>query len=276
MDSFLVMALLGGLLASFASGIMGSFVVIKKIASLSGSIAHSILGGIGIALWMKYNLHYSWIDPFYGAIIAALFSALLIGYIHLHFKQKEDALIATIWSTGMALGIIFISMIKGYKADFENFLFGNILLITEHHLLLLLLLDVVIILVLLFFFKYFLAITFDEEQAYLQGVPVSLVYFLLLSLISLSIVLLIQVIGTILVIALLTIPPTIARMYTKKLSMILVLSVLLTILLNLGGISLSYFWNTPPGATIALTATALYAVAIIFKKKVVMQVFNKS
>ena len=272
-NSFFLMAILGGILSSIASGIMGSFVVIKKLSSLSGSIAHSVLGGIGISLWMKYNLHFSWIDPFYGAMIASLLSAILIGYVHLNFKQKEDALIATIWSTGMALGIIFISMIKGYKVDFENFLFGNILLITQHHLILLSILDIVIIVVLLFFFQQFLAIAFDEEMAYLQGVKVSLIYFLLLSLISLSIVLLIQIIGTILVIALLTIPPTIVRMYTKKLITILLSSVLLTIFLNIAGITLSYFCNTPPGATIAISAAGLYILALIIKKRV--QFYNR-
>lgn len=266
-NSFLQVALIAAVLSSIASGIMGSYVVIKRISSLSGSISHSILGGIGFFLWLQYNHSQAWADPLYGAFLSALLAALLIGYIHLKHRQNEDAIIATIWSAGMGIGVIFVSLIEGYKADFSAFLFGNLLFISEKNLWMLLVLDGVILLSTLLFYKKFLSVCFDEEQAKLQGIKISLYYFFLLGLIAISIVLLIQTIGIILVIALLTIPPTISLLFTKKLPKVMMLSCLIALLINLIGIYLSYEKGLPPGATIAILACAAYGLALIIKKK---------
>jgi len=265
-NPFLQIALLGGLLASIASGVMGSFVVIKRIASLSGSIAHSILGGIGFFYWLKYNHGQTWADPIYGAFLAGIISAFIIGWVHLRYKQKEDAAIAAIWSTGMAIGVIFISLIKGYKADFTSFLFGNILLLSTKHLLFLGVLDLVILLTTFFLYRYFVAICFDEEQSTMQDLPVTFLYFTLLGLISLSIVLLLQVIGIILVIALLTIPPTIAALFTGRLIKIMISSILLAIIFNTLGILFAYSLDIPPGATVAIICALSYVIVLIGKR----------
>jgi len=267
-NPFLQLALLGGILASIASGVMGSFVVIKRIASLSGSIAHSILGGIGFFYWLKYNQGQTWADPIYGAFLAGLISAFIIGWVHLKYKQKEDAAIAAIWSTGMAIGVIFISLIKGYKADFTSFLFGNILLLSTKHILFLAILDLIILLTIFFLYRYFVAISFDEEQSTMQDLPVTLLYFTLLGLISLSIVLLLQVIGIILVIALLTIPPTIALVFTGKLVNIIISSIFLGMIFNILGIFIAYFVDIPPGATISILCAFAYVIVLVGKKLV--------
>lgn len=265
-NPFLLNALLAGILASLASGIMGSYVVAKKISSLSGSIAHSILGGIGLAIWLKYKFELPWLDPLYGAFFAAIISSVLIGYVHLKHSQNEDAVISAIWSTGMGIGVIFISLVPSFGSDFSHFLFGNILLVSKQNLYMLIFLNITIILIISLFYEKFLAICFDEELAFMQKINVEALYLLLLALISLSIVLLIQIMGIILVIALLTIPPTIANLFSKKLFMIMAISFFLCTFLTFSGIAFSYDLNLPPGATISIFAAFVYLIVLINKK----------
>ena len=215
-DVFLTNTLLAAFLASIASGVISPFVVVKKLSSLSGSIAHSVLGGIGFFIFLKYRLNIAWAHPLLGAFLAAVISALLIGYVHIKYKQNEDAIIATIWATGMSIGIIFASLTPGYIGDFTGYLFGNILWTTKQDLIALALCDIILIGVTTFLYNKLLTICFDEEIATLQGISVKFLYILLLTLISIAIVLLMQIIGIILVITLLTIPALISRILTNN------------------------------------------------------------
>ena len=266
-DSFIQMALLGGLLASIAGGTMGSFVVVKRIVFIAGGISHSILAGTSFCLWLQKAHHIAWIGPIHGAFAAAILSALLLGWIHLNYRQREDAIIAAIWSTGMAIGVIFLSLTPGNNAEMMNFLFGNILWVTKKDLLFLGVLNGIILLTISFNYRKFLSICFDEEQAYLRGIHVKRLYMLLLCVIALTIVLLVQVIGTILVIALLTIPATLSALFTRSLSTMIVLATVLSILFSVGGLIGSYFLNWPAGATIALVSAVAYLMALLGKKK---------
>jgi zinc transport system permease protein len=229
-DSFIQMALFASLLASFASGTMGSFVVVKRIVFIAGSISHSILAGTSFCLWLQRTQNINWIGPFEGAFAAAVGSALLLGWIHLNYRQREDAIIAAIWSTGMAIGVIFLSITPGHTSEMMNFLFGNILWITSKDLLLLGIVDLLILFALALHYKNFLALCFDEEQALLRAVPVRKLYMLLLSIIAITIVLLVQIIGTILVIAMLTIPATFASLFTRSLPAMMLFATILCFL----------------------------------------------
>lgn len=266
-DSFLQMALFASLLASLASGTIGAFVVVKRIVFIAGSISHSILAGTSFCLWLQKTQNIPWITPIHGAFLAAILSALLLGWIHLNYRQREDAIIAAIWSTGMAIGIIFLSVTPGNNVEMMNFLFGNILWITSHDLLLLGVLDLLIILIVAFNYRKFLAFCFDEEQALLRGIPVKKLYMLLLSIIAITIVLLVQIIGTILVIALLTIPATSASLFTRSLPAMMIAATLLCALFSFGGLTISYYLNWPAGATIALFSAACYSLALFVKKR---------
>jgi zinc transport system permease protein len=257
-DSFFQMALLASLLASIASGLVGSFVVIKRISFLAGSISHSILGGVGLSIWLQRSYGLTWLDPLYGAIVAAIASAIVLGWVHIHYRQREDAIIAAIWSTGMAIGVIALSFTPGTNVELMNFLFGNILWINTQDLLFLGLLDLFLLSAIFFYYRRFLALCFDEQQALLRGIPVQRLYFLLLCLVAISIVLLIQVIGTILVIALLTLPATIASLFSHRLPFILFLAIALSALFSILGLEASYLLDWPPGSTIALIAASTY------------------
>lgn len=273
MSDILQKAIIMGIFSSFAAAIMGSYVVIKRISSISGSIAHSILGGIGIFVFLQYKLKVSWLNPVYGALLAALAASLLIGWMHLKYKQKEDATIAATWSTGMGLGVIFISFVPHSGHELHHFLFGNILNISTTDIHMLMVFDVIIFLFVAFFYSKFLFICFDEEQASLGRIHINSLYLLLLALISVAVVLLIQVIGIILVIALLTIPPTIALMFTKRLLIVMGIAFVLCATLTTIGSSISFYFNYPPGAATAILASILYIFALMFRKTVVKKFY---
>lgn len=263
---FLSMALLAGIAASITSGIIGSYVVVKRIVFISGSIAHSVLGGMGLFLWLKRTHDISWLTPVQGALAAALVSALIIGWIHLKYRQREDTVIAAIWSTGMSVGVIFISLTPGYNVELMNFLFGNILWVSKSDLEMLFWLDAIVLGVAALFHRKFLAVCFDEDQTSLQGNSVPALYLLLLSLVAISVVVLIQVVGAILVIAMLAIPAAIAGRFTHRLSFMMVIAAVLGCLLTFLGVTASYQLNWPPGATIALMAALFYLLSLFIRR----------
>lgn len=262
-NPFLIFALLAGLAASFAGGVIGSYVVVKRIVSISGSIAHSVLGGMGLFLWLKRSYGLDFLSPLQGALVAGLCSALLMGWIHLKYQEREDTVIAAIWATGMSLGVIFIALTPGYNVELLNYLFGNILWVTKSDLMLLLSLDAVIVVTIALFYRRFLAICFDEHQASLQGLRVGALYLLLLCLVAVSVVLLIQVVGAVLVITMLAIPAAIAGTLTQRLWLMMLLAIGFGCLFTLLGMYGSYELNWPPGATISLTAAIFYGLSLI-------------
>ncbi len=265
----LQMAVLAAIGASFASGVIGSYVVVKRIVAISGSIAHSVLSGIGCALWLQRSYGLEWLLPLYGALAAAILSALIIGYVHLYYREREDAIIAMIWSVGMAAGVIFVSQIPGFNVELMNFLLGNVLWVSAADLYILGALDVVILVTVVLFHKRFLALCFDEKQAELQGIHVGALYLLLLVLIALSVVLLIHVVGIILVLSMLALPASIAGSFTFRLSRMMLIAVVLNIAFSLGGLAISYRLDWPAGATIALFSAVIYTLSLRFKKPMI-------
>ena len=264
-NPILLAAVIAGLASSVVSGIIGSYVVVKRIVFISGSIAHSVLSGIGFCLWLERAKGIEWISPLQGALIAGILSALIIGWIHLYYRQREDSVIAALWSIGMAVGILFISQTPGFNVELTNFLIGNILWVSPTDLNILFFLDIFIILSVLCLHKRFLAICFDEEQARLQGLPVNALYLFLLVLTAVSIVLLIQVVGIILVMTMLTIPAAIANLFTSRLSAVMVLAIFISGAFCFGGTALAYDLDWPGGATIALVAGAVYVLTLGLK-----------
>ena len=257
--AFLQNAVIACLLASIGCGVIGSYIVVKQISFLTGGIAHSVLAGMGVA----YFCHAS---PIMGAIIAALVSSVLIGWINLRWKEHEDVLIAAFWSAGMAIGILFLSRTPGYNVDLMSYLFGNILLITCNDLLLMLVLDIVVITIVLYYYKHFLVSVFDEEFARLRGINTEFFYILLLCLISITIVILIQLVGLILVIALLTLPAAIANQYVTSLHKMFLLSAVICAIISITGIAISYRPDLPTGSVIVLLACCSYFTSVFMRR----------
>lgn len=251
---FMQNALVAGLLAAIACGIVGTYVVVKRIIFISGGIAHASFGGIGLGYFIG-------ISPVIGALIFSLASALGIGYITRRTRLPEDTAIGVLWAVGMALGIVFIGLTPGYAPDLFSYLFGNILTVPTSDLLLMLILDVLIIGIVLAFYKEFLALTFDEEYSTVVGIPVEVLYLLLLCMIALTVVVLLRIVGMILIIALLTIPATLARQFTYDLRKMMLLAIAFGVLLTFGGLWLSYVLDLASGATIVLLGGAALLVS---------------
>lgn len=266
-NPLLLSAVIAGLASSVVSGIIGSYVVVKRIVFISGSISHAVLGGIGFCLWLERARGVTWVSPLQGALAAAILSALIMGWIRLYYRQREDSVIAAIWSIGMAVGVLFISQTPGFNVELTNFLIGNILWVTHTDLYILLGLDAFILVTVLCMHKRFLAICFDEEQAQLQGLHVNALYLLLLVLTAVSIVLLIQVVGILLVMTMLTIPPAIANLFTSSLSRMMIVAVALSGIFCLFGMGFAYYLDWPGGATIALFAGIAYVLSLFIAKK---------
>lgn len=262
-NPLLLSAMIAGLAASVVSGIIGSYVVVKRIVFISGSISHSVLAGIGFCLWLERTKDINFISPLFGALVAAILSAIIIGWMRKHYRQREDSVIAALWSVGMAVGVLFISQTPGFNVELTNFLVGNILWVSRTDLFVLIALDLIIVLVVSCMHKRFLAICFDEEQAQLQGLHVQRLYQILLILIAISIVLLIQVVGILLVMAMLTIPPAIGNIFTSSLSKMMALAVAISSLFCFFGMALAYYMDWPGGASIALLAGLTYVCCLL-------------
>jgi zinc transport system permease protein len=244
-------ALLAGLLASIACGIIGSYVVVKRMVALSGGISHAAFGGIGLGYFLGF-------DPILGAVGFALAVSTGIGILREKAVQNLDTLIGAVWAAGMALGILFISLTPGYAPDLFSYLFGNILLVPQGDLLLMAVLAVVIIGAVIIVYSPLLAVTFDEEYARVMNLPVTALMLLLLGLTALTVVMLIRVVGIILVIALLTLPAAIAREYAGEMRRMMVLAVAGGMIFTFLGIWLSYLFDIPSGATIILVSVVAY------------------
>lgn len=249
-------ALVAGILAAVACGIIGTYVVVKRMVFISGGISHASFGGIGLGYYLTQYI--SWMTPVYGALIFTLFSALGMGTFIRKTRLSEDTTIGIMWAVGMALGIIFIGLTPGYTPDLFSYLFGSILTVTTSDLIMMAILDVIIIAIVLSLYKELLAISFDQEFGTALGLPTQRLYLILLCLIALTVVLLIRVVGTVLIIALLTIPAATARQHTHNLKNMMLLSIVFGIIAVLGGLWLSYELDLASGATIILFSGAIF------------------
>jgi zinc transport system permease protein len=263
---FLRNALMAGLLASVAFGIVGTYVVVRRISYMAGAISHSVLGGIGIGLFLQKAAGIGWFHPMFGAVAAALLSALVIGAVSLYARQREDTAIGAIWVVGMALGLLFLAMTPGYN-DPMSYLFGNILLITGTDVWLIAALDLAVVVLGLLFYNQFLAVSFDEEYALARGVRADLYHLLLLCLTALTVVLLVSVVGIVLVIALLTLPAAAAGHFSRRMWQMMVLAAIFCMAFVGFGLGASYSLGLPAGPVIVMIAAAVYLVVAFTVRK---------
>ena len=251
-------ALAAAVLAAITCGIIGTYIVARRIVFISGGITHASFGGIGIGYFLGIN-------PILGAAVFAVLSALGIEYSSRKTEIREDSAIAIIWALGMAIGVIFVFMTPGYAPNLISYLFGNILTVTAMDLYMLLGLTLVILSFYVLQFKNILYIAFDEEYARARRLPVNMIKYVMIILIALTIVFNIRVVGIILVISLLTIPQTIANMFVKRFFNIMILSVLIALLGTLSGLILAYLFDIPSGAAIIFFLVVLFFLARGFK-----------
>ncbi len=252
---FMRNALFAGFFASLICGVIGTFVVVNRLVFLGGGIAHAAYGGIGVAFFFG-------IPYIVGTLGFSLVAAMVMTAVVLKAKSRADTFIGVLWAVGMAIGIILLDLTPGYNVDLMSFLFGSILAVPGLDIWWMIGVSIITIAVTGYFYRDMLAISYDDEFASLRGVPVNLLYFLFIGLIAVSIVIIIRVVGLILVIALLTIPPFIAEKYARSLLMMMVLATLFAMIFNLTGLWLAYTFDLTSGATIILVATAGFFISM--------------
>jgi len=256
--AFMRNALMAGLLVSVACGIIGTLVVLNRIVFISGGIAHAAYGGVGMA-------YYFGVDPVLGAVAFSLLSSLTMGLVHRKEGQRADTIIGVMWAIGMAIGIVFLSLSPGYKADLMSYLFGSILAVSALDLWLMVGIALLALLFVLFFYRQLLALSFDQTFATVRNIPVGPLYLAMITLIGLTVVIAMRVVGLIMVIALLTIPPAIANLYLKDMRTIMGVSAVLSMLFCTAGLVISYALNLPSGAVIILVAGLAYVLAALLR-----------
>lgn len=256
---FMRNALLAGLLVSLAAGIVGVYVVLNRVATLSGGIAHAAYGGVGMAYFFGF-------DPLLGGMIFSLIAALGMKLVQRRTRQRADTLIGVMWAVGMAIGIIFVDRSPGYKVDLMSFLFGSILAVSPFEIAVIAVLDVVILLTVAALYRSLLSISYDETFATVRGVPVETISLVLTALIALTVVMMMRVVGLILVIALLTLPAAIANLFARDMRQMMILASVLGAFFTLIGLWLSYTYNLTSGAAIILAAAATYLLGLLWKR----------
>jgi len=265
---FMRNALLAGLLASIVCGMIGTLIVVNRIVFLAGGIAHAAYGGIGIAFFFG-------LPHMVGTIGFSLIIAMLMAVITIKARHRADTIIGVLWAVGMALGVILIDLTPGYNVDLMSYLFGSILSVPDSDLILMAAICVLVFLIVFYYYHDLLAISYDEEFARLRGVPVTFLYFLLIGMTALSIVMIIRVVGLILVIALLTIPPFIAEKFSKSLFQMMGVSTVLCAIFSVTGLWLSYAFNLTSGASIIMVAAAGFFMSFIIERIVLIRTSAK-
>lgn len=255
---FMRNALIASFWISLATGIIGTLVVLNRIVSLSGGIAHAAYGGVGISYFLGQ-------DPMIGALLFSTASALIMGVAKRKSKSGADTLIGVMWSIGMAIGIIFISLTPGYKANLMSYLFGSILAVSGTDLRLMALIAFLVLGFVFFTYRSLLAISYDETFSTVRNIPVNLSYLTMLVLIGLTVVVAMRMVGLILVIALLSIPPAIALNHFKDVRLIMLVSVVLSFVMCFLGLVISFQTNIQAGPVIILLASAIFLISSIVR-----------
>ena len=257
---FMQNAIIAIVLASIVCGIIGVIIVEKKMVMLSGGIAHTSYGGVGLGYLLGF-------EPIIGAIGFSVLSALGIGAVNKKGGKDSDIIIAMFWSVGMALGIIFIGMMPTYPPDMDSYLFGNILSVTKTDIIAMAVMTGIIVFITIILFNDWKAFLFDPEFSKIRGLKTTFLEYLLLVLIALTVVVLIRVAGIILIIALLTAPAAISKLYSNSLKNRMIISISLGILICFVGLWISYNFNLASGATIIILSGIVYLIGYLFSRK---------
>ncbi|MFD3155502.1 metal ABC transporter permease [Haloimpatiens sp. FM7330] len=266
--TFLQHAVTSAILASIACGIIGTIIIEKKLVMMSGGIAHTAFGGVGLGYFLG-------IEPIIGALIFSVLSALGITTIKRKTGTNSDTLIGMFWSMGMALGILFISFTPSYPPDMSSYLFGDILTVSSIDIKTMMVLDFIVVFTILSLFNVFKSYLFDEEFCSSLGINTSLLEYLLFILIALTVVVLIRVVGIILIIALLTVPPAIAKQFSFNLKNIMIISIFLGMFFCLFGLWISYNFHIPSGASIIILTVTTYLI-VSFVKSIFKKIMCKN
>lgn len=256
--TFFQHALLGSLFASIACGIIGTYIVTRRLVFISGGITHASFGGIGLGLYVG-------ISPVLSAGIFAVLSAFGVEWLSKHSDMREDSAIAVFWTLGMAIGIIFSFLAPGFIPDLSTYLFGNILTVTIADIWILAVLSILLVIFFSLFLDAIVGIAFDREYARSQQIPVVLFEYILMMFVALTIVASLRMVGIVLVISLLTLPQMTANLFTNSFKKMMLWSIAIGFISCVGGLLMSYQLQVPSGAAIIFFSILVYALCKVGK-----------
>ncbi len=254
---FFQKALLVSIITAISCAIIGTFIVVKRISMITGSISHASFGGLGISYFFGFN-------PIIGAALFGLACGGSIGLLQKKNQSRLDTILSFLWAFGMAIGILFVSLKPGYSGDLFTYLFGNIFLISNDLMFTSIIINFIVLVIMGLLFNTIVMVLFDEEFAEVRNMPILLTYLIFYALIALTIVTIMMVVGVILLIAFLTIPPAISLFYFKTIKKIILSSGLLLIFSNILGLFLGHWLSLPPGPIIILVLSLIYLGSFIF------------
>jgi len=255
-------ALFASTMVGLTCGILGAFIVLRNMSLIGDALSHAILPGVVVAFMI---FGYNTLGFFFGSVLAGLLSAVLITWIQQNIKTKNDAAIGIVFTAMFSIGVIGISSISrtGVHLDLKDFLFGNVLGVSNEDLIMTGIVMVMVVLSIIILYRYLFASTFQPTIASTMGIPVKLMHYYLMLLLSFSVVAAMQTVGVILVVAMLITPASTALLLTDRLPRVLITAGILGFLSSLSGLCLSILYEMPPGPAIAVTATFLYLVVAL-------------
>jgi len=266
--AFMRNAVVAALLASIVTGIIGTVAIEKKLISMSGGIAHASFGGVGLGYLLGF-------EPIWGGLLFAVGASGIICKLPGHVKLKADTLIGILWSFGMALGILFISVAPGYMPDMTSYLFGDILSVSTDSVLYMAAFTVVVVLLFFMLYNHLILYLFDEDYAKARGINVRLMEWVVYLMIPVGIIVLVKVVGIILTIALLSVPVSIAKIYFKSIGKVVVSSMVISFLFCLAGLAAAYYANIPSGVSIVVISTVVYLLLAVTRNWIIRRIHKQ-
>ena len=266
--AFMRNALIAALLASIVTGIIGAVAIEKKLISMSGGIAHASFGGIGLGYLLGF-------EPIWGGLLFAVSASATIGRLPKDTKLKADTMIGILWSFGMALGILFISLAPGYMPDMTSYLFGDILSVSTESIIYMAAFCAAVVILFLMLYNHLVLYMFDEEYAAARGINVKALEWVVYIMIPVGIIVLVKVVGIILTIALMTIPVSIAKLFFKTVGKVVVSSMLISLVFCIIGLAIAYYANIPSGVCIVIISAFVYLVLMFTKGRLQRRLHKK-
>ncbi len=266
-NPFLWTGLAAGLLASVSCGVVGPYVVARRLVFLAGALAHIAIGGVGAAIYLAaaHPTLFGWLEPIHGGLAAAVVAAPVLAVLRHRLRERLDTVVGALWAVGMSIGILLIKITPGYHTELMSYLFGNISFVSRRDLVFLAVLSAVVVVVATLFYRRFLALCLDPEQAELRGVPVLATDVVLFLLIATTVIVLTQIVGLILVIALLSLPAAIGARLTTRLGPSMAVTFVVSALATTAPRIVVYGTPVSPEAAIVLATAGLYLLVALWR-----------
>lgn len=254
--SFFTNALMGIVIISIAAAFIGTYIITRRLVSISGGITHACFGGLGLGYYLGVN-------PIFMASVFAIGASAGVEWLSERYRVREDSATAVVWALGMAIGVLFIFLTPGYVPELNAFLFGNILTISSSDLLAFAIYTVILVLFFALFYNKIIACAFDRDFARVSHLPVKFISYVMTAMVAVCIVLTIRLVGIMLLMSMLTLPQMIAEMFAPRFKMMVLLSMLISIVCGVVGLFISAIINVPCAAIIVILFAVVFVVGKI-------------